>query len=150
MKLTVGNAAPDFTSKDQNGNPFRLSDHRGKKVVLYFYPKDDTSGCTAQACNLNENLAALETAGYQVVGVSIDDEKSHQKFINKYNLKFPLIADTDKQVVELYDVWKEKSMYGRKYMGTLRTTFLIDEQGMITDIIEKIDTKNHVAQITSL
>lgn len=147
MRLTVGAAAPDFESKDQNGNSFRLSDYRGKKVVLYFYPKDDTSGCTAQACNLNENLAALEKAGYQVIGVSIDNEKSHQKFINKYNLQFPLVADTDKQVVELYDVWKEKSMYGRKYMGTMRTTFVIDEQGIITDIIEKVDTKNHTAQI---
>jgi peroxiredoxin Q/BCP len=147
MRLTVGAAAPDFESKDQNGNSFRLTDYRGKKVVLYFYPKDDTSGCTAQACNLNENLAALEKAGYQVIGVSIDNEKSHQKFINKYNLQFPLVADTDKQVVELYDVWKEKSMYGRKYMGTMRTTFVIDEQGIITDIIEKVDTKNHTAQI---
>jgi peroxiredoxin Q/BCP len=150
MKLNIGDNAPDFTSKDQSGNAFKLSDLRGQKVVLYFYPKDDTSGCTAQACNLNDNLAALEQAGYRVVGVSVDDEKSHQKFINKYNLKFPLVADTDKQVVELYDVWKEKSMYGRKYMGTLRTTFVIDENGKITDIIEKVDTKNHASQVLGL
>ncbi len=147
MKLNVGDEAPDFVSKDQNGNSFKLSDYQGKKIVLYFYPKDDTSGCTAQACNLNENLSDLEQAGYQVIGVSVDSEKSHQKFINKYSLKFPLVADTDKQVVELYDVWKEKSMYGRKYMGTMRTTFLIDEKGVITDIIEKVDTKNHATQI---
>ncbi|MDJ1501319.1 thioredoxin-dependent thiol peroxidase [Xanthocytophaga agilis] len=147
MKLNIGDEAPDFVSKDQNGNPFKLSDYRGKKVVLYFYPKDDTSGCTAQACNLNENLSALEAAGYQVIGVSVDNEKSHKKFITKYELKFPLVADTDKQVVEQYDVWKEKSMYGRKYMGTMRTTFLIDEKGIISDIIEKVDTKNHSAQI---
>ncbi len=147
MKLSKGDKAPDFSSKDQNGNQIKLSDLRGKKVVLYFYPKDDTPGCTAQACDLNDNLPALQSAGYQVIGVSTDDEKSHQKFIHKYGLNFSLLADTDKQVVELYDVWKEKSMYGKKYMGTARTTFLIDENGIITDIIEKVDTKAHTAQI---
>jgi peroxiredoxin Q/BCP len=147
MKLNVGDPAPDFESKDQNGNPVKLSDFRGKKVVLYFYPKDDTSGCTAQACNLNENLPALKQAGYEVLGVSIDDEKSHQKFIKKYGLNFTLLADSDKKLVELYDVWKEKSMYGRKYMGTMRTTFIIDEQGVIGDIIEKVNTKEHTKQI---
>ncbi len=147
MKLHIGDIAPDFESKDQQGNTVRLSDLQGKKIVLYFYPKDNTSGCTAQACSLNDNLEALEKSGYQVLGVSIDSEKSHQKFIDKYGLKFPLLADTDKKVVELYGVWKEKSMYGRKYMGTVRTTFLIDEQGKIADIIEKVDTKNHAAQI---
>lgn len=147
MKLQIGDAAPDFTSKDQQGNAVKLSDLRGKKVVLYFYPKDDTSGCTAQACSLNDNLPALQAAGYTVIGVSTDDEKSHQKFITKYGLNFTLLADTDKQVVELYDVWQEKSMYGKKYMGTVRTTFLIDEQGIITDIISKVDTKEHAKQI---
>ena len=147
MKLQTGDPAPDFTSKDQHGNPVELSDLRGRKVVLYFYPKDDTSGCTAQACSLNENLPALQAAGYTVIGVSTDDEKSHQKFINKYGLNFTLLADTDKQLVEAYDVWQEKSMYGKKYMGTVRTTFLINEAGIITDIITKVDTKAHAGQI---
>jgi len=146
-KLSVGDSAPDFETKDQNGQPLKLSDYRGKKVVLYFYPKDDTSGCTAQACDLRDNYADLRAAGYEVLGVSVDGEKSHQKFIGKYDLPFSLIADTDKQVVEAYDVWKEKSMYGRKYMGTARTTFLIDENGIITDIIDKVDTKKHTEQI---
>ncbi|WP_266366724.1 thioredoxin-dependent thiol peroxidase [Tellurirhabdus rosea] len=147
MKLQIGEPAPDFESRDQSGNPIRLSDYRGKKVVLYFYPKDDTPGCTAQACSLRDNHEKLRQAGYEVLGVSVDDEKSHRKFISKYELPFPLLADTDKKIVEAYDVWKEKSMYGRQYMGTVRTTFLIDESGIITDIIEKIDTKNHAEQI---
>ncbi len=147
MSLTIGDPAPDFTSTDQNGQPIKLSDYRGKKVVLYFYPKDDTSGCTAQACSLRDNYADLRAAGYEVLGVSIDNEKSHQKFIGKYDLPFSLVSDTDKKVVEAYDVWKEKSMYGRNYMGTVRTTFLIDENGIITDIISKVDTKEHAKQI---
>jgi peroxiredoxin Q/BCP len=147
MKLQVGDPAPLFEGKDQNGNTIRLSDFKGKKVVLYFYPKDDTSGCTAQACDLRDNKEALQKAGYEIIGVSTDDEKSHQKFINKYSLNFTLLADTDKQIVEQYDVWKEKSMYGRKYMGTVRTTFLIDEKGILTDIISKVDTKQHTTQI---
>lgn len=146
-KLRVGDVAPDFETKDQNGQPLKLSDYRGKKVVLYFYPKDDTSGCTAQACDLRDNYAGLRATGYDVLGVSVDGEKSHQKFIAKYELPFSLIADTDKQVVETYGVWQEKSMYGRKYMGTARTTFLIDENGIITNIIEKVDTKKHTEQI---
>ncbi|WP_019986934.1 thioredoxin-dependent thiol peroxidase [Rudanella lutea] len=146
-KLKPGDPAPDFETTDQNGHPLKLSDYRGKKVVLYFYPKDDTSGCTAQACNLRDNYAQLQAAGYDVLGVSIDGEKSHQKFIGKYELPFSLIADTDRQVVEAYGVWQEKSMYGRKYMGTVRTTFLIDENGIITDIIDKVDTKKHTDQI---
>ena len=141
MKLQVGDPAPFFEGKDQNGNVVKLSDFKGKKVVLYFYPKDDTSGCTAQACDLRDNKEVLQKAGYEVIGVSTDDEKSHQKFISKHNLNFTLLADTDKQIVELYDVCKEKSMYGRKYMGTMRTTFLIDEKGIITEIINKVDTK---------
>lgn len=147
MSLSIGDPAPDFTSVDQQGNPVRLSDYKGKKVVLYFYPKDDTPGCTAQACNLRDNYTELRAAGYEVLGVSVDDQKAHQKFATKYDLPFTLVADTDKQVVEVYDVWKEKSIYGRKFMGIVRTTFLIDEQGIITDIIEKIDTKEHVKQI---
>jgi peroxiredoxin Q/BCP len=147
MSLSIGDPAPDFTSTDQNGQPVKLSDYRGKKVVLYFYPKDDTPGCTAQACSLRDNYDGLLAAGYIVLGVSVDDQKSHQKFINKYNLPFLLISDTDKQVVEAYDVWKEKSMYGRNFMGIVRTTFLIDENGLITNIIGKVDTKNHAEQI---
>lgn len=147
MELKIGDKAPEFSAKDQNGNTLSLSDFAGKKVVLYFYPKDDTSGCTAQACNLRDNLPALAAAGYQVVGVSIDNEKSHQKFIAKYNLNFPLIADTDQALVQAYGVWKEKSMYGKKYMGTVRTTFIIDENGIISDIIDKVVTADHTRQI---
>ena len=147
MPLSIGDPAPDFTSIDQNGKPIRLSDYRGKKVVLYFYPKDDTSGCTAQACSLRDSHTDLRAAGYEVLGVSVDNQTSHQKFISKYDLPFSLVADTDKQVVDAYGVWQEKSMYGRKYMGTVRTTFLIDEKGVITDIIGKVDTKKHAAQI---
>jgi peroxiredoxin Q/BCP len=147
MALSIGDKAPSFEGKDQNGNTIKLADFAGKKVVLYFYPKDDTPGCTAQACNLRDNDTALKAAGYQVIGVSVDDEKSHTKFINKFNLNFPLLADTDHKVVEAYGVWVEKSMYGKKYMGTARTTFVIDENGVITNIIDKVKTDNHAAQI---
>ena len=147
MPLSIGDPAPDFTSTDQTGQPIRLSDYRGKKVVLYFYPKDDTSGCTAQACSLRDNYADLRAAGFEVLGVSIDNQTAHQKFISKYDLPFRLVADTDKQVVAAYDVWQEKSMYGRKYMGTVRKTFLMDENGLITDIIDKVDTQKHAEQI---
>jgi len=148
MELEAGAKAPSFSAKDENGNVLRLEDFKGKKLVLYFYPKDDTPGCTAQACNLRDNLPALQAAGYQVLGVSVDDEKSHQKFSKKYNLNFPLLSDTDHQVVEAFGVWKEKSMYGKTYMGTVRKTFLIDENGTIERIIEKVDTAAHTAQIT--
>jgi thioredoxin-dependent peroxiredoxin len=144
MALQTGDKAPLLVGKDENGN---LYDFSGKKVILYFYPKDDTSGCTAQACNLNENLPAIRQAGYEVVGVSVDNEKSHQKFIQKFDLKFKLIADTDHTMVEAYGVWVEKSMYGRKYMGTARTTFVIEEDGTISKIIAKADTKNHTKQV---
>ncbi|GAB3640985.1 thioredoxin-dependent thiol peroxidase [Spirosoma arcticum] len=147
MTLNIGDPAPDFSSIDQTGQPIRLSDYRGKKVVLYFYPKDNTSGCTAQACSLRDSHADLRAAGYEVLGVSVDNQTSHQKFISKYNLPFSLVADTNKQVVDAYGVWQEKSMYGRKYMGTVRTTFLIDENGIIIDIIGKVDTKKHAEQI---
>jgi peroxiredoxin Q/BCP len=147
MELNIGDKAPDFEGKDQNGNTVKLSDYRGKKVILYFYPKDDTSGCTAQACNLRDNYADLQQEGYEVIGVSTDSEKSHQNFSSKYALPFTLIADTDKQIVEQYAVWQEKSMYGRKYMGTMRFTFVIDENGIIQDIIRKVKTKEHTNQI---
>ncbi|QIL75192.1 thioredoxin-dependent thiol peroxidase [Hymenobacter sp. HDW8] len=147
MSLQPGEPAPDFEAIDQNGNLIRLQDLRGQKVALYFYPKDDTSGCTAQACNLRDNQAELRAAGIQVLGVSIDGEKSHQKFATKYDLPFPLLVDEDKKIVEAYGVWQEKSMYGRKYMGTMRHTFLIDEQGNIEKIITKVDTNNHAAQL---
>jgi peroxiredoxin Q/BCP len=148
MKLSAGDKAPAFSAKDENGNQISLQDYAGKKLVLYFYPKDDTPGCTAQSCNLRDNLPALQAAGYQVLGVSVDSEKSHQKFIQKFNLNFPLLADTDHQVVEAYGVWKEKSMYGKTYMGTVRTTFVIDENGLIERIIDKVNTGEHASQIT--
>ena len=147
MNLAPGDKAPDFVAKDEQGNELRLKDFRGKKVVLYFYPKDMTPGCTAESCNLRDNYKALQNLGYEVLGISTDSEKSHQKFIAKENLPFRLLSDPDKQVHELYGTWVEKSMYGRKYMGTSRVTFLIDENGFIDDIIQKVDTKNHAAQI---
>ena len=147
MALQVGDVAPDFEVKNQHGEPVKLSDYQGKKVVLYFYPKDDTPGCTAQACSLRDNYDALLKQGYVVLGVSIDNEKKHQKFIQKYELPFPLLADTEHEIVNKYDVWQEKSMYGRKYMGTMRYTFVINEEGKIEDIITKVDTKEHAAQI---
>lgn len=147
MKLKIGNKAPQFTSIDQDGKSISLSDFKGKKVVLYFYPKDNTPGCTDQACNLRDNYALFKTKGYTILGVSVDNEKKHQNFIKKYDLPFPLIADTDMTVVNAYGVWAEKSMYGKKFMGIARTTFIIDEQGLITDIIEKVKTKEHTAQI---
>ncbi|RYU78173.1 thioredoxin-dependent thiol peroxidase [Hymenobacter persicinus] len=147
MTLTAGSPAPDFEALDQDGNLIRLRDLRGKKVALYFYPKDDTPGCTAQACNLRDHQAELTAGNVQVIGVSVDGEKSHKKFVMKYELPFPLLVDTEKKIVEAYGVWQEKSMYGRKYMGTMRTTFLIDENGLIEKIIEKVDTKNHAAQL---
>ncbi len=147
MTLKVGDVAPDFSVNDQQGDPVKLSDFKGKKVVLYFYPKDNTPGCTAESCNLRDNYQALQKAGYEVLGVSKDDEKSHQKFIDKFDLPFTLLADTEKDIHEKYGTWVEKSMYGRKYMGTARVTFLIDEKGIIEEIIEKVKTKDHTAQI---
>ncbi len=147
INLKIGDKAPDFTAKDQQGNDFSLHQLLGKKVVLFFYPKDNTPGCTAEACNLRDNYADLLAKGFEVVGVSIDSEQSHQKFIEKHQLPYTLIADTDHQVVNLYGVWQEKNMYGRKYMGTVRTTFIIDEKGMIESVIEKVKTKDHTAQI---
>jgi peroxiredoxin Q/BCP len=147
MALNIGDKAPDFTVNDQDGNPVKLSSLRGKKVVLYFYPKDMTPGCTAEACNLRDNYRSMLKQGYEVLGVSTDSEKTHRKFIEKEKLPFRLLADTDKAMHQSYGTWIEKSMYGRKYMGTARITFIIDEQGVIEDIIQKVDTKNHTAQI---
>nr|WKN36685.1 thioredoxin-dependent thiol peroxidase [Tunicatimonas sp. TK19036] len=147
MELHVGDTAPDFESLNQDGETVKLSDFRGKKVILYFYPKDNTPGCTAQACNLRDNYQELQKAGYEILGVSTDGVDSHQKFIQKQELPFTLIADEDKTVNEKYGVWQEKSMYGRKYMGTVRKTFVIDESGIIEDIIKKVKTKDHSAQI---
>ncbi len=149
MTLQPGDPAPEFNAKDQDGNAIALADFRGKKLVLYFYPKDSTPGCTAQACDLRDNYKRMLAQGYAVVGVSVDDEKSHRKFIEKYQLPFPLIADTDHAVVDAYGVWVEKNMYGRKYMGTARTTFVIDGEGKIEDIISKVKTKAHAEQILS-
>jgi peroxiredoxin Q/BCP len=145
--LKIGDKAPDFKGIDQDGNPIALGDFKGKKVVLYFYPKDDTPGCTAQACNLRDNYKALQKAGYIVLGISSDPEQKHRKFIDKYTLPFPLIADTEKEIHALFGTWVEKSMYGKKYMGTARVTFIIDEKGYLADIIEKVKTGDHTAQI---
>jgi len=147
MQLKTGDPAPPFEANDQDGKPVRLADFAGKKLVLYFYPKDDTPGCTAEACDLRDNYHRLMAQGYAVLGVSVDDEKSHQKFIKKYDLPFPLLADTDQKIVNDYGVWVEKNRYGRTYMGTARATFLIDDNGLISDIIQKVDTKNHTSQI---
>jgi peroxiredoxin Q/BCP len=142
-----GTVAPDFTAPDQHGQPFTLSSLRGQKVALYFYPKDDTPGCTAQACNLRDNEAQLTAQGIRVVGVSTDDAASHQKFATKYELAFPLVTDADKSIVQAYGVWQEKKNYGKTYWGTVRTTFLLDENGVIERIIKRPDTKNHAAQL---
>lgn len=147
MALTIGDKAPAFSAKDQDGKDVKLSDFKGKKLVLYFYPKDMTPGCTAEACNLRDNYNVLLKQGYEVLGVSTDTEKMHQKFIAKEKLPFRLLADPDKTVHDAYGTWVEKSMYGRKYMGTARVTFIINEAGVIEDLIGKVDTKNHTSQI---
>ena len=147
--MNVGDKAPEILGLNEKGEEIRLSNYKGKKIVLYFYPKDMTSGFTSQACNLRDNYAALREAGYEVIGVSINDQKSHQKFIEKNTLPFTLIADTEQKLVQEFGVWGEKSMYGRKYMGTFRTTFIINEEGIIERIIspKEIKTKDHAAQI---
>ena len=147
MKLKIGDKAPLISMNDSDGNLIDFNQLNGTKIVLYFYPKDDTPGCTAQACNLNENLDSLAAKGYKVIGVSIDSNTKHTKFKEKYGLKFSLLADEDKKIVEDYGVWVEKPMYGRKYMGTARITFIIDENGIIENIIEKVNTKDHTNQI---
>ena len=146
-KLKIGDKAPTIDAVDQNGNKITLDQYKGKKVVLYFYPKDMTSGCTAQACNLSDNYSHLNKNGYDVIGVSCDSVKRHQKFIEKYDLPFNLISDEDKKVVNDYGVWQLKKFMGREYMGIVRTTFLIDENGVVEDIISKVNTKDHTSQI---
>lgn len=147
MALKPGDEAPDFQVTNQDGETVKLSDYRGKKVILYFYPKDNTPGCTAEACNLRDHYATLTKQGYEILGVSTDSAKSHKKFIEKQELPFSLLADTEKQIHEKYGTWVEKQMYGRKYMGTARVTFVIDEEGKIEKVIEKVKTKDHAAQI---
>lgn len=150
QQLSEGDKAPTFKSKDQNGNTVSLIDYIGKKVVLYFYPEDDTPTCTVEACNLRDNYSLLKKTGIVVLGVSPDDEKKHKKFEEKYKLPFTLIADPDKKIIEKYGVWGEKNMYGRKYMGLIRTTFLIDEKGLIKKIFKKPRSKVHSEEILKI
>ena len=147
IQLKEGMKAPGFEGIDQNGNVVKLRDFSGKKVVLYFYPKDNTSGCTAEACNLRDNWDAFLKKGFTIIGVSPDSEKSHLGFAVKYMLPFPLIADTTKKILNDYGVWGEKKMYGRSFLGVIRTTFIIDEKGIIEKIIKKVDTSGHTKQI---
>jgi peroxiredoxin Q/BCP len=144
--LNVGDKAPDFSGLNQNGEQISLSGFKGKKLILYFYPKDNTPGCTAESCNLNDNYQMWLTKGYEVVGVSPDKVASHKKFADKFQFGFNLIADPETEILQAYGVWGEKSMYGKKYMGVLRTTFVI-EDGIIREIFDKVDTKNHTDQI---
>lgn len=146
-KLQAGDKAPDFTGTNQDDKTISLSGFSGKKLILYFYPKDDTPGCTAEACNFNDNYNSWVEKGYEVVGVSPDSAASHRKFREKYGLKFDLIADTEKEILQAYDAWGEKNMYGKKYMGVLRKTYVIDENGIIREVFEKVETKDHTKQI---
>ncbi|MGI6342785.1 MAG: thioredoxin-dependent thiol peroxidase [Bacteroidales bacterium] len=145
--LQKGDKAPDFNATDQNGNEISISKFAGKKIVLYFYPKDDTPGCTAQACNLRDNYKELIDKNYVVIGVSPDDMTKHQKFTQKYELPFSLIPDPDKEIINKYNVWGKKKFMGKEYFGVIRTTYVIDENGIIEDIITKVKTKDHTAQI---
>ena len=145
--LNVGDKAPAINTTDQNGNPVSLKDFKGKKIVLYFYPKDDTPSCTKEACSFRDDYAKLKKKGYVVLGVSADTEKSHQKFIKKFDLPFTLLADTDKKITEDYGVWGLKKFMGREYMGIIRTTFVIDEKGKIERIIDKVETAKAAEQI---
>lgn len=149
--MQIGDKVPDLLGKDQDGKEIRLSDYPGKKIALYFYPKDNTSGCTAEACSLRDGIGALSAQGYQIIGVSKDSAKSHKGFIEKHSLPFPLIADTETTLQQAFGVWVEKSMYGRKYMGTERTTFIINESGTIERIFrgKEVKTKDHADQILS-
>jgi thioredoxin-dependent peroxiredoxin len=146
-ELKVGQKAPDFTVLNDKGEKVKLGDFKGKKVVLYFYPKDDTPGCTKEACAFRDGIAEIKRAGAAVVGVSADSVDSHKKFKNKFDLNFPLLADEDKKIVEAYGVWKEKSMYGKKFMGIERTTFIIDEQGKISHIFPKVKVDQHYDEV---
>lgn len=145
--LKPGVQAPDFSVPDQDGKITSLKDYKGKKVILYFYPKDDTPGCTAEACNLKDNRPLITKKGYEILGVSADTVKSHKKFAAKFNLPFKLLADTEKDIINKYGVWGEKMLFGRKYMGILRVTYLINEKGIIEQVITDVDTKNHTGQI---
>ena len=147
--MNIGDKAPEILGLNENGEEIRLSSYQGKKIVLYFYPKDNTSGCTAEACSLRDNYSTLREQGYEVIGVSVDSAASHQKFIDKHQLPFTLIADTEHELVEAMGVWGEKSMYGRKYMGTFRTTFIIDENGVVEQIYlpKQIKTSTHGEQL---
>lgn len=145
--LEEGVKAPEFSSTNQNGDEIKLSDFKGKKVVLYFYPKDNTPGCTAESCNLRDNYSDLISKGFEVIGVSPDNETSHTKFITKYDLPFNLLADTEKEILKSYGAWGLKKMYGKEYEGVLRTTYVIDEEGMILKVFKKVQTKDHTAQI---
>ena len=149
-QLSIGQEAPKFSAKNQKGVLISLDDLKGNKVILYFYPKDNTPGCTAQACNLTENISTLKKKGFVVLGVSPDGEKSHNKFIDKYNLQFDLLVDEDKKLCKLYGIWGRKKFMGREYDGVHRTTFIIDENGMIDQIINKVETKRHSQQILEL
>lgn len=146
-KLKEGDLAPAIDALDQNGERISLEEYRGKKIVLYFYPKDNTPGCTAESCDLRDNYSQFLERGFEVIGVSADSEKSHQNFIAKYNLPFRLISDVEKKVLNDYGAWGEKQMYGKSYMGILRKTFIIDEEGVVEKIIEKVNTKEHSRQI---
>ena len=145
--LNIGDKMPDFEVMDQNGNIVKSKDLLGRKTIIYFYPKDNTSGCTAEACNLRDNYQALIAKGYNVIGVSKDSAASHKKFADKYELPFTLLADTSTEMLQTFGAWGEKKMYGKTVMGTLRKTFIFDENGILTDIIEKVDTNNHASQI---
>lgn len=147
IKLEKGSKAPAFKGQDQDGKTIQLSDFSGSKLILYFYPKDDTPGCTAESCDLRDNYEMWLSKGYKVIGVSPDSQQSHQKFIAKYNLPFPLISDTDKKIIKEYGAWGMKKMYGREYEGLLRTTFVIDEKGLIKEVFSKVNTKEHSKQI---
>lgn len=147
--LKVGDKAPDFIGKTQNGEDIKLQDFKGEKLILYFYPKDNTPGCTAEACDLRDNYNMWLSKGFKVLGVSPDSEKSHQKFIEKYDLPFDLISDTEKVILKAYGAWGEKKMYGKTYEGVLRTTYVIDENGVIEQIFTKVKTKEHTEQILS-
>lgn len=145
--LNVGDSAPEFTGKDQNGNTLSLNDYKGKKLIVFFYPKDNTPGCTAEACNLRDNYELLQSKGFELLGVSADSEKKHQNFIEKHSLPFPLIADTEKEMINAFGVWGPKKFMGKEYDGIHRTTFLIDEEGKVSHIFKKVKTKAHTEQI---